>query len=97
MTKFAKQSLEIFQPSSSQVMKFKFLYFFFAILLKFSSTLECGRSQVAASFSVGGEYSSRGQWPWLAPLANRADNKFFCGSTIISDRHLLSGIRWNLI
>lgn len=52
---------------------------------------ECGKIQIPTSFTIGGEYSYRGQWPWLAPVANKIDGKFFCGSTIISNRHLLGG------
>lgn len=51
---------------------------------------ECGRS-AESGLSIGGEYSAQGQWPWLAPLFMKDGNKFFCGSSIISDRFLLSG------
>jgi secreted trypsin-like serine protease len=50
----------------------------------------CGRAQVAASFSFGSEFAMKGQWPWLVPLLTTTD-KYFCGSTIVSEKHLLSG------
>ena len=60
-------------------------------LIKSLDSQECGRVKVGTSFSVGSEYATRGQWPWLAPLFYRKDDEFFCGSTLISKRHLLSG------
>ena len=56
-----------------------------------SSANECGQQSVGTGFSIGGEYSLRGQWPWLVPLFEVNDNKFFCSSSIISDKFLLSG------
>jgi secreted trypsin-like serine protease len=65
------------------------------LVIRLTNSQECGKSQFGASFSVGGEYSEPGQWPWLAPLFKRPKDKaqesFFCGSTIIAKRFLLSG------
>ena len=55
------------------------------------SSQDCGRVKVGTSFTVGSEYAIKGQFPWFAPLFYKKDDKFFCGSTIISKKHLLSG------
>ena len=61
------------------------------ISLNFIYSQNCGRAKVGTSFSVGSQYASKGQFPWLAPLFYKKGDEFFCGSTIISERHLLSG------
>lgn len=70
-------------------MKFHLILFIFCI--KLLNAQECGVVKVAVPFIAGGDYAERGQWPWLAPLFLKEKDKFFCGSTIISKRHLLSG------
>ncbi|CAH1735925.1 unnamed protein product [Chironomus riparius] len=61
-----------------------------AILISLSNSQNCGRVKVGTSFAVGGEYTTKGQFPWLAPLFFKKNDKFFCGSTIISKQYLLS-------
>jgi hypothetical protein len=61
------------------------LHFVVAILAQ-----ECGRTE-GISNSIGSEYSKQGEWPWLAPLFRKQNDKFFCSSSIISERFLLSG------
>lgn len=58
---------------------------------------ECGRPVVGISFSIGGEYSQQRQWPWLAPLFLKQGDTFFCGSSVISDKHLLTGMYLHII
>lgn len=68
----------------------------FCVLLtfkKFSSSFECGKVQGGVGFISNGNESARGQWPWLASLFYRPNRNFFCASSIISERHLLSGER----
>jgi hypothetical protein len=50
---------------------------------------ECGKVKVGSGLSVGGEFSTPGQWPWLASLFHKG--KYHCGSSLISKKHLLSG------
>lgn len=59
--------------------------------MNLSSSQNCGRVKVGTPLTVGGEYAIKGQFPWLAPLFVKDGDKFFCGSTIISKQHLLSG------
>jgi secreted trypsin-like serine protease len=69
-------------------------YLTYSVLISFINltfSQECGRSTFGSEFSIGGEYSTQGQWPWLAPLLTKDKHKFFCGSSIISDRFLLTG------
>jgi hypothetical protein len=65
-----------------------FVVLFFSCI---SESLQCGQVKVGRPLSVGSEYASRGQFPWLVPLFTVNEDKFFCGSTIISERHLMSG------
>jgi hypothetical protein len=64
---------------------------FFISFLATANGQFCGRSQVANSLSIGSEYAMRGQWPWLVPLLKKDRNKYFCGSTIVGQNHLLTG------
>jgi hypothetical protein len=64
---------------------------FFAALLATCNGQDCGRVKVLVAYSIGSEYASRGQWPWFVPLLNNEGDKFFCGSTIVSQNHLLTG------
>lgn len=57
----------------------------------FHGLQQCGEVQVGFGYIVGGNYSEKGQWPWLASLHYRKNNAYFCGSSIISKKHLLSG------
>lgn len=73
-------------------MKFKIYFCIFVIIsINLSKSQECGKQKHGSSLIAGGEFSWRGQWPWLAPLFYSLDDRFFCGSTIISKKHLLSG------
>lgn len=67
------------------------LLIFIFILISATNSQECGQTKIlGTAFSIGSEYSTRGQWPWLAPMFYTKNNVFFCGSTIISKRHLLT-------
>lgn len=53
---------------------------------------ECGETK-AIILSVrifNGEQTSHGEWPWMASLFYSYD-EFFCGGSIISQYHLLTG------
>ncbi|XP_058448404.1 CLIP domain-containing serine protease B9-like [Malaya genurostris] len=63
-----------------------------------SSNRVCGKP--AKSFlnklSFNGELTEKGQFPWIVPLFDRTDRrdpKYFCGSTIITRRHLLTSAK----
>lgn len=55
-----------------------------------SDSNSCGLADRATGLVIGGTESTRGQWPWLVALFQAASNKYFCGSTLLSNRHLLT-------
>jgi secreted trypsin-like serine protease len=71
---------------------FSIIVLFFISFLASANGQNCGRVKVplVSSLSIGSEYANRGQWPWLVPLMTTAE-KYFCGSTILSELHLLTG------
>jgi secreted trypsin-like serine protease len=79
------------KTSSSAPTVITVIVLFFITFLATANGQDCGCIKVAVSFSIGSEYAVRGQWPWLVPLLKNDSDKFFCGSTIVSDRHLLTG------
>lgn len=52
---------------------------------------ECGIVKYSSELIFGGTYAKRGQWPWLCTLHDSASEEFFCGSTLISARHVVTG------
>ena len=68
---------------------------FFIISLNFliAECFECGKRKASnpTGLIVGGNSSYPGRWPWFASLFLKKDDRFYCGSSLISDRHLLTG------
>lgn len=59
------------------------------------STIDCGTiTAKLESRMSGGEKTDRGQWPFLAALftVKEEENDFYCGGSLISPRHVLTGI-----
>lgn len=52
---------------------------------------ECGNVKYTSELIYGGEYAKRGQWPWLCAIHDGVSDEFFCGSTLISKKHVLTG------
>ena len=52
---------------------------------------ECGNVKYTAGLIVGGDYIQRGQYPWLCAIHDTVSDEFFCGSTLISKKHVLTG------
>lgn len=52
---------------------------------------ECGNVKYTSGLIIGGEYAKRGQWPWLCAIHDSTSDEFFCGSTLISKKHVLTG------
>lgn len=68
--------------------------FYFTVILKFviiAIAQECGNIKYSSELIFGGKYAKRGQWPWLCTLHDSDSDEFFCGSTLISTRHVLTG------
>ncbi|KAG4078687.1 hypothetical protein HA402_015277 [Bradysia odoriphaga] len=51
---------------------------------------ECGTTEFIDPKIVGGTATVRGAWPFLAALFYVEESKFFCGSTLISGKHVLT-------
>lgn len=52
---------------------------------------ECGQVKYSSELIYGGVYAKRGQWPWLCTLHDIESDEFFCGSTLVSSRHVVTG------
>lgn len=69
----------------------------FCILLKLSfvavivTSQECGVVKYTSELIYGGQTSKKGAWPWLVALHDINTEEFFCGSTLVSDKHILTG------
>jgi hypothetical protein len=64
---------------------------FFFYLSSSTLTEECGRKSTVTPVLFGGRKSMQNQWPWLGRLFYADTKRFFCSSTLISEKHLLSG------
>lgn len=67
--------------------KFSLILIILAQLKTTTCDFACGRKFVSSGLIIGGTYSAKGQWPWLAPLFYNPSRKFFCGSSLISKQH----------
>lgn len=72
----------------------RFCEFLIFLLFVNSSYGDCG-VQVTKSkgFVYNGAKAEMGEYPWIAPLFTVRRGEFFCGSSIITERHLLTGKR----
>lgn len=68
-----------------------FLSFFILISLSKSVRNDCGLADQTSGLIIGGANTSQGKWPWLVALVRKSDEKFFCGATLISSKHILTG------
>jgi Trypsin len=51
----------------------------------------CGSKIGARGLSFGGEKVQSNEWPWLVALINWPKNEFFCGGSLVSSKHVISG------
>lgn len=75
----------------------KISIFVIVIVLNLSlinANYECGLQNHISVEIIGGRSSDVSQWPWSASLFKENENskKFFCGATLITDQHLLTGL-----
>ena len=68
----------------------------FLLLITFSSlsvTDDCGTRSYSTGTIFGGNYAVIRQWPWFARLfrIGQVKDQFFCGGSLISDKHVLTG------
>lgn len=66
------------------------LIFIFVISSCKSNLNNCGLADRAGGLVINGVETTRGKWPWLVALFQAVSNKYFCGSTLLSNRHLLT-------
>lgn len=53
---------------------------------------QCGYGKSSFSaFAVGGGDSKKGNWPWIVALIHIESKQFFCGGSLVSAKHVLSG------
>lgn len=53
---------------------------------------ECGSVDVMDPRISGGSETQRGEWPFIAALYYVEELKFFCGGTLITKQHVLTGL-----
>lgn len=53
---------------------------------------ECGKGRSDFVGTIfGGKVTKKADWPWNVALIHRQAERFFCGGTLISSKHILSG------
>lgn len=75
----------------TNLLDLKMMVSLFLLLLVEIFTQECGTISAIESRIINGAQSVKGKWPFLAALYYVEDSKFFCGSTLISRKHVLTG------
>lgn len=73
-------------------MKNLFRIFLFPVIF-YQINCECGKQHLGTGLIFNGDTSVRGQWPWLAPFfeIKESSENFICGSTLISNLHVVTG------
>lgn len=52
---------------------------------------QCGQQSGFEGYVFNGDLTKKGEWPWLVGFIYLQNNHFFCGGSIISKKHILSG------
>lgn len=55
--------------------------------------IECGTVDVIHDLIQRGNAASKGTWPFVVVLSKLSSNKIFCGGTLISTKHILTGTK----
>lgn len=53
--------------------------------------LACGKVNLSRPLIQDGNPALRGEWPFIAALHKVRESKFFCGGTLITNQHVLTG------
>ena len=56
-----------------------------------ATPIDCGTKFEGFGTIFGGVKAEQNSWPWVVPFLYVPKNKFFCGGSLISIRHVLSG------
>ena len=62
---------------------------------KVQEAANCGHKFSGVGYIVGGSKALPNAWPWLTVLLYKPKNKFFCGGSLISEKHVISGEKLN--
>lgn len=67
------------------------LTFLVAFHLTVAQDEGCGTRIGDSGMMFGGVQTQKNEWPWLVAFFFQPDNIFFCGGSLISIKHVLSG------
>lgn len=56
-----------------------------------AKVLSCGRRQGFGASVIGGEKAKKNEWPWLVGFVKVPEEKFFCGGSLVTEKHIVSG------
>jgi secreted trypsin-like serine protease len=76
---------------SEKFLNFSVIVGSFLLFTNVVEAQECGNVKYVSGLIYGGTYAQRGQWPWLCAIHDTTSDEFFCGSTLISKKHVLTG------
>lgn len=80
------------KQKNKMIWKFLLIVSAFAVIVE---SQECGVVKYTSELIFGGQTSKKGAWPWLVALHDMTTEEFFCGSTLVSDKHILTGMQTN--
>lgn len=71
----------------------------FVLIISISSVLglpnassdQCKKGRGFTGQIVGGERAKKGDWRWVVAFIHWRSENYFCGGSLISTRHILSG------
>jgi hypothetical protein len=69
----------------------KVFFFFFSLIFISCDAFECGRRKKESPLVVSGNQTFPGEWPWVASLHISSYGNYFCGSTLVSEKFLVTG------
>jgi hypothetical protein len=53
--------------------------------------IDCGEPTFIEGLVIGGKESARGRFPFIAALKHSKTKKYFCGGSLITSQHVLTG------
>jgi secreted trypsin-like serine protease len=71
-------------------LKFLVTFLLFVQFKPSTTKFTCGKKFISTGLIVGGTYSARGQWPWMAALYMKSTRKYMCGGSLVSKSHVVT-------
>lgn len=72
---------------------FKLNLLLFLLFISEIGGQECGEVKIDWGNRVAnGKKAVKGEWPFLAALYKLESSEYFCGSTVITNKHVLTGL-----